>query len=82
MVAQNYLSPKASASVVSIFKSEPSYTGSLAPAATWADAVKYKTGYGWSKGLHFADTNDSPPSSCGYGTGKKKKFCTLIFDLI
>ncbi|RUS28782.1 phospholipase C/P1 nuclease domain-containing protein [Jimgerdemannia flammicorona] len=81
MVAQNYLTPKAAAAISSIL--DATYSGSLGPAATWADAVKHTKGYTWSAPLHFADTNDSPPDSCGYGRKngliRRGAFCEIRF---
>ncbi|KDQ51131.1 hypothetical protein JAAARDRAFT_73787 [Jaapia argillacea MUCL 33604] len=57
-VAQQFLAPKAAAFVNSSLGSTYSY--SLGVAATWADTVKYETGYTWSAPLHFVDANDSP----------------------
>jgi len=37
----------------------------LPHAAVWADSIKYTKGYRWSAILHFVDSKDSPPSSCG-----------------
>ena len=62
-VAQEFLAPNALAFVQSSLGS--TYNETLGAAATWADSVKYTSGYTWSAPLHFVDAEDSPLSgSC------------------
>jgi len=44
----------------------PDEGNDMAQASTWADRVKFHKGYGWSRELHFVDSKDSPPHSCGF----------------
>ncbi|TBU44833.1 nuclease Le1 [Dichomitus squalens] len=57
-VAQDFLAPKALAFVQSSLGS--TYNETLGAAATWADSIKYTSGYTWSAPLHFVDAEDSP----------------------
>ncbi|CDO70046.1 hypothetical protein BN946_scf184650.g4 [Trametes cinnabarina] len=62
-VAQEFLAPNALAFVQSSLGS--TYSGSLGPAAPWADTVRDESGYTWSAPLHYVDAEDSPLSdSC------------------
>ncbi|KAH6582503.1 hypothetical protein BASA61_008533 [Batrachochytrium salamandrivorans] len=39
---------------------------SLETVATWADTVKRTSKYSYTRVLHYADSDDNPPSSCSY----------------
>ncbi|KAH6570535.1 hypothetical protein BASA50_008262 [Batrachochytrium salamandrivorans] len=39
---------------------------SLETVAIWADTVKRTSKYSYTRVLHYADSNDNPPSSCSY----------------
>jgi len=64
-IAQQLLTPKATGIVQSMF---PEWNGNLSRSATWADEVKHSRGgeYIWSAKLHFVDSKDDAPKSCGY----------------
>jgi len=32
----------------------------------WADTVKFRKGYTWSRNLHFVDSKDNPPHDCSF----------------
>ncbi|KAH6592563.1 hypothetical protein BASA50_008014 [Batrachochytrium salamandrivorans] len=50
----------------------PQYHGNLADAASWADVIKSKPEYIWSKNLHFINPiNDHPPEQCSYNPGER-----------
>ncbi|KAI0740080.1 nuclease Le1 [Earliella scabrosa] len=53
-----FLAPNARAFVQSSLGS--TYNQSLGPAATWADNVRYTSGYTWSAPFHYVDAEDSP----------------------
>lgn len=45
----------------------PDFTkGQLGNAASWADKVKRRPQYAWTKILHYINPKDTPPSYCGY----------------
>jgi hypothetical protein len=65
-VAQRLLTPEAAGVVKALL---PDWNGNLTRSATWADEVKYgkqSQTYGWSAKLHFVDSKDDAPKSCGY----------------
>ena len=45
-----------------------SFNGSMGRAAVWADNAKYGKELRWTKTLHYFDTPNDPPSSCGQVT--------------
>ncbi|XP_057764601.1 endonuclease 4-like [Salvia miltiorrhiza] len=60
-IAENYLTDEALAAVKALLPD--SAEGDLASVCAWADEVRYKAHYGWSKTLHYADT---PDFRCNY----------------
>ena|SRR6267154_438612 len=54
-IAMEFLAPKAAAFVKQTIPAK--YNNSLGPAATWADSVKYLSGFHWSPPFHFIDAN-------------------------
>ncbi|KAF7318834.1 Nuclease Le1 [Mycena chlorophos] len=61
-IAMQFLSPKALELVQTSLGT--TYSGSLGPAAPWADQVRSLPAYSWSAPYHFVDSEDNPPTSC------------------
>jgi hypothetical protein len=38
--------------------------GSLGTSSVWADVIKYKGEYAWTRPVHYYDTDDNPPMAC------------------
>lgn len=57
-IAQNYLSSATQTWVSDLLGD------TMVDVATWADEYRYTTAGAFSKGFHFIDAKDSPPTSC------------------
>ncbi|KIJ56258.1 hypothetical protein M422DRAFT_63177 [Sphaerobolus stellatus SS14] len=57
-VAMQFLAPKALSFVQTTLAAN--FSGSLGPAAPWADTVRSEAAFSWSAPFHFVDAEDSP----------------------
>jgi hypothetical protein len=49
-----------------------SFNGSLGLASVWADVIKRKPKYKWTRRLHYYDIDNDPPNDCGIFLPPKK----------
>jgi len=80
-IAQSLISPQIAFDVRQLLPSD--WKGNLTRSSTWADEVRgapaTKEQYAWSFNLHFVDTMDNPPKSCGYNHERDcpNNFCVV-----
>jgi len=59
LIAQSYLNDGTKAWVSNLLGED------MVDVATWADSYRYTSAGHWSAPMHFIDSQDSPPHSCG-----------------
>ncbi|KAJ8326222.1 hypothetical protein QVD99_007611 [Batrachochytrium dendrobatidis] len=68
-IAQELLNTESTALALQLL---PQYHGQLAGAASWADEIKSKPAFSWTKSLHYINpVNDHPPEQCSYEPGSR-----------